>query len=73
MRHWNLHHQAHRRAERSQWRHTLAVVNTIVGVLGGDPIELDELQGNAKPPDRDAYDAWKGRNIDWISRHTAEA
>jgi glutathione S-transferase len=66
--------QAHERRERAEWQRSLGVINTIIGIMGGDPITMDGLQQKARgPTDRDAYEAWKGRNMGWISSHLARA
>jgi len=59
--------QAQKRSERGQWRRTLAVVNTVSQVVGGDTITLGDLYGYASPEarDADAYDAFKGRTQGW--------
>lgn len=59
--------QAQKRSERGQWRRTLAVVNTVSQIVGGDTITLDDLYDHASPEARDseAYEAFKGRTQGW--------
>lgn len=73
-REWTLMEQAAQRTDRGEWRRTLAIVNTVIGIMGGDPITMDGLQEKAKPTsDREAWEAWKGRNMQWISSHLGKA
>ena len=66
--------QAHERRERNEWRRSLGIINTIIGIMGGDPITMDALQDKAQTSSkREAYEAWKGRNMKWIQSHMAQA
>ena len=60
--------QAQKRSERSQWRRTLALVNTVSQITGGDTVTLSDLYGHATPAnarDDEAYQAFKGRTQAW--------
>ena len=68
---WQARRQAYNANERAAWERTLAVVNTVRGVVGGDPISMDSSpQRTPKRSDREGYEALKGRHMDWIQRHT---
>lgn len=71
---WQCRLQAYNANERAEWGRTLAVVNTVRGIVGGDPIDMD---GGTQPrQDRDTgreqYEALKGRHMDWIMHHTRQ-
>jgi hypothetical protein len=60
--------RGHQRQERAEWRRQLAVVNTIIGVVDGDPVTLEDLEdsGGARRSDEEEYQALLGRHKDWI-------
>jgi hypothetical protein len=62
--------QAQKRSERSEWRRTLALVNTVSKITGNDTVTLSDLYGHATPygggaRDDEAYQAFKGRTQAW--------
>jgi len=69
---WSARLQAHNANERAEWHRTLAVVNTVRGIVGGDPIKMDQDPQTRHDRDtgREAYEALKGRRMDWIMHHT---
>jgi hypothetical protein len=68
LREWFAWRRGHQRQERAKWRRALAIVNTVIGVVGGDPVELGELEDRAgsRRSSHEEYQALVGRNTDWI-------
>lgn len=62
--------QAHRGVQRTEWQRTLALVNTVRALAGSEPIGMSDLQRRGAEPgdtNHEAYEAFKGRHIDWIT------
>jgi hypothetical protein len=63
--------------QQERWSRQLLLVNTVRGIVGEDPLSLDDLvregsKRRVRPEETAAYrakwDAFIGRNIDWINR-----
>jgi len=68
LREWFSWRRGHQRQERAEWRRALAIVNTVIGVVDGDPVSMDDLEANAGGgrSSEQEYQALLGRNSDWI-------
>ncbi|WP_157942317.1 hypothetical protein [Salinibacter altiplanensis] len=68
LREWFAWRRGHQRQERAEWRRALAIVNTVIGFAGGDPVDLSELEAGAgrRRSSQQEYEALLGRNADWI-------
>lgn len=71
---WSARLQAYNANERAEWSRALAVVNTVRGIVGGDPVEMGASAQPRHDRDtrREAYEALKGRHMDWIMHHTRQ-
>jgi len=73
LREWLLRKAALDAQERADWRRTLAVVNTVRGIMGADPIEMGATpKRTQKDSDTDALDAMKWRHREWWDSPNAE-
>jgi len=68
LREWFAWRRGQQRQERAEWRRALAIVNTVIGVVGGDTVSMDDLEANAgsRRSSQQEYEALLGRNSDWI-------
>jgi len=70
---WGARLQAYNANERAEWNRTLAVVNTMRGLVGGDPIDIDHTpksKAEKYEEGRADYEAYKESISDWIDKHT---
>jgi hypothetical protein len=60
--------RGHHRQERAEWHRSLAIVNTVIGIMNGEPVTMDDLESNARSrrSSQQEYEALLGRNQDWI-------
>jgi len=68
LREWFAWRRGHQRQERAEWRRSLAVVNTVISIMDGDPVTMDDLEANggSRRSSQQEYEALLGRNANWI-------